>query len=132
MKDITMNDIEKLIAEKLTDQATKHADSGWITPTFGTNIVVIGSSQICRLIGNILHISTTLTINEAVSNNKTLVTLPVGYRPARIHSFPCSIAASTTTRTVQFQSDGAVKLYANGATIGSGTSVYLDFCFPID
>ena len=122
---ITKNDIEKLIAEKLKD-------SGWKAATLSTNVVASGDYKTYRLIGNILYINMVLTINEAVSSSKTLFTLPEGYRPARTHSFPCSISDSTTTRTVQVTSDGAVKFYANGATTGSGLMIYLDFNFPID
>lgn len=130
--DTTATDLTGAVNEIVSDQATKHADSGWIAATLNTNVTATGNYKTYRLIGNILYINMVLTINEAVSTNKTLFTLPTGYRPNRGHSFPCSISNATSTRTVQFTSDGAVKFYANGTSTGSGLMIYLDFCFPID
>lgn len=122
---ITKNDIEKLIAENLKD-------SGWQSATFATNVVATENYDKYRLIGNILYVNMVLTINEAINTSKILFTLPEEYRPARTHSFPCSIDNSTTTRTVQVTYEGKVRFDANGTPTGSGLMIYLDFCFPID
>lgn len=129
MKDITMNDIEKLIAENLKD-------SDWMAATLNTNVSAISASGITynkyRIKGRTLYINMILTINGAISSAKILFSLPEGYRPNRTHTFNCSILNSATVRFVQITSAGNCTFFANGTSTGSGLQIYLDFNFPLD
>jgi hypothetical protein len=126
---ITKNDIENLIAENLKD-------SDWIAATLNTNVSAISAGGITydkyRIKGRILYINMILKINEAISSNKILFSLPEGYRPNRTHTFNCSILNSATVRFVQITSAGNCTFFANGTSTGSGLQIYLDFNLPLD